>query len=132
MFQSHTRILIVDDASIIRTTIRTMLESLGYTDFIEAEDGNKGVESLEASEKPVGLILADQNMPECSGLEFLKKVRKIESHQHTPVILITSENDKDFIIEAIKAGMTAYIHKPITPDELLKKLVFCYTKSQKK
>jgi two-component system chemotaxis response regulator CheY len=52
-------------------------------------------------------------MPNLSGLEFLKRVRAMEQYKTVPVIMVTSESAKLNVVEAVKAGVTAYVTKPI-------------------
>jgi two-component system chemotaxis response regulator CheY len=122
MFDRSTVILVVDDAPAFRTLLIGMLSELGYSNFIEAADGNNAFTRLETAATPVGLILCDQNMPECNGIVFLNKIRAIEKYKRLPFIMITAEGEHQLIIEAINSGASNYVTKPVTAHVLKKKL----------
>jgi two-component system chemotaxis response regulator CheY len=122
MFSPDTRILIVDDSLSMRLNIRNMLSNLGFKDIIEAVDGNKAWEALQQSTPAVQLVLSDQNMPDCTGMDFLKKVRSDETFKKLPFIMVTSEGEKSMILSAINAGVSNYITKPVDAETLRKKL----------
>ena len=122
MFDPATRVLIIDDASSMRQTVKIILEGFGLKDITEATNGNNGWELLNLANPPIGLILSDQNMPECTGSELLKRVRADARFNKVPFILVTSEGEKQMIVDAIKAGVSNYITKPVDPETLKKKL----------
>ena len=122
MFDAKTRVLIVDDAASMRVTVRNMLAELGFSDFTEAANGFLGFEALEKASPPIGIVFSDQNMPECTGLEFLKRVRADAKYNGVPFIMVTSEGEKQMILDAIKAGASNYITKPVEMDQLKTKL----------
>lgn len=107
------KVLIVDDAKVIRTINRAMLQDNGIPDTgcFEAADG---AEALEIARKEdIDLFLIDWNMPKLDGLELLKEIRKTEKYAKTPVIMITSEAAAYNIMDAVDAGVTNYIVKPV-------------------
>ncbi|MCL2793170.1 MAG: response regulator [Spirochaetaceae bacterium] len=105
-------VLVVDDSRIMRNIVKNTFSQIGTPcQFIEAENGKKGLELL-LSQK-VDLVLLDWNMPELSGFDFLKKVRDMDLYKTLPVIMVTSESAKYNIIDALKAGATDYIVKPV-------------------
>ena len=122
MFDAATRVLIADDASSMRLTVKAMLNSFGLNDVTEATNGNNAWELLNSANPPIGLILSDQNMPECTGMEFLKRVRADAKFAKIPFLLVTSEGEKQMIVDAIKAGVSNYVTKPVDADALKKKL----------
>jgi two-component system chemotaxis response regulator CheY len=126
MFPSETRILIADDSQTTRALIRSFLKNSGLGWHLnEAENGVRALEVLKEQQeknKPVQLILSDWEMPILSGLEFLKKVREDERFKAVPFIMITSVNNPEQVIEAVKAGVTSYIVKPVVPEALQAKL----------
>jgi len=107
-----------------------MLLAMGFSDVIEAGDGLVGWTQLSQSTVPVGLILSDQNMPDCTGLEFLRQVRSSEQHKGIPFIMVTSETDRQVLLDAIKGGITAYLNKPILAEDLKKKIEYCSSKTK--
>jgi two-component system chemotaxis response regulator CheY len=88
--------------------------------FIEAGNGNEALRQLEAQK--VDLVLLDWNMPELSGLDFLKKVRTMDAYKELPIIMVTSEAAKYNVIEALKNGATDYIIKPVNEKIFAEKL----------
>jgi len=123
------RVLVVDDTLAMRTTLRTMLDGLGYKDVIDAVNGNDAWSKLASSEVAVGLILSDQNMPECTGIEFLKKVRADAKFAKLPFLMVTSEGDRGFLLEALKSGASDIAIKPITVDVLKEKIARAMAKA---
>ena len=113
------KILVVDDSSTMRRIICNTLKQLNQNEIVEAGDGLEGLDALKA--KPdVGLILTDWNMPNMNGLDFLTKVRAEKAT--LPVVMITTEAEKQNVVTAIKAGANNYIVKPFTPEVLKEKI----------
>jgi two-component system, chemotaxis family, chemotaxis protein CheY len=122
MFPANTRILVVDDMMTMRKIVTKGLKDLGYSDIQEAADGNLAWTVLDASNPPIQLIVSDWNMPNCSGLDFLRKLRADERFKKTPFVMLTAEAEAHQVKEAILAGVTNYITKPFTGDTLKQKL----------
>ena len=93
-------ILIVDDYKTMLRIIRNLLKQLGFEEVDEASDGSEALAKMR--ERKYGLIISDWNMPNCSGLDLLKRVRADGRLGKTPMMLVTAEKEKDQIIEAIK------------------------------
>jgi len=110
------KILIVDDSNSMRQMIRFTLEEEGY-EIEEAANGKEGTEKLEAF-KPE-LIITDIHMPEMNGIEFITHTRGQSKHKFTPIIVLTTESEKQMQEEGKKAGATAWLVKPFSPDVLL-------------
>jgi two-component system chemotaxis response regulator CheY len=121
MFDPQSKFLVVDDAVSMRMTIINILKELGFSQFVEATNGNNAFSLIEGGEK-FDLILSDHNMPECTGLEFLKKVRALDAWKKTPFIMVTSETEKGMIVQAVQLGASNYVTKPVTKDALKAKL----------
>ncbi len=115
-------ILIVDDSGVMRRIHKGILLERGIpeSDLIEAEDGKVALEMANA--KPIGLFLVDWNMPNLNGLEFVRTLRATDAYKTTPIIMITSEAAKYNVVEAVKAGVTSYVIKPIKGDALWEKI----------
>jgi two-component system chemotaxis response regulator CheY len=124
MFDPSTRVLIVDDMSMMRKVILKVVKTLGFEDITEAQDGNAAWEELQkaAPVAPFGLVISDWVMPNCTGLDLLKKIRADEKFKSIPVVMITAEAEQHQIIEAVKAGVNSYIIKPFTSEDLRQKL----------
>lgn len=113
-------ILVVDDYASMRSIIKGMLRSMGYSQFLEAEDGVKAIDIL--NRERVGLIISDINMPGMDGLTLLRRVRSTEAWVETPFLLVTGEVDREVILQAGQLNVTDYILKPFPLDALKRKL----------
>ena len=120
MADLKTKILIVDDFSTMRRIIKNILKQCGYTDISEADNGVAGLEVLKTEN--IGLIISDLNMPQMSGIEFLKAVRSNDAWKNMPFLMVTAEGKKDQVLEAVKHGVSNYIVKPFTAETLMEKL----------
>lgn len=123
MQDSKKKILSVDDSAIIRKIIRSAVEALGY-ELLEASDGEEAVSILNKEEN-IKLILLDWNMPGMNGYEFLKLAKSHNSYKSIPIMMVTTESEKENIIKAVKAGVANYLIKPFNTEELIKKIMQC-------
>lgn len=114
------RFLVVDDSSTMRRIIINTLQKLGHQDCLEASNGREGVERLGQGQ--VDMIITDWNMPEMSGIEFIRTVRTMDAHANVPVLMVTTNAAKDDIVEALRAGVNNYVVKPFTPDTIKEKI----------
>jgi two-component system, chemotaxis family, chemotaxis protein CheY len=117
-------ILSVDDSRLIRKIMRGPIQALGY-EMLEAEDGLQGLEQLKAHSTDVELVLLDCNMPNLDGIETLKSIKADPTLSNIPVMIVTTEGEREKMIGAIKAGAAQYLTKPFTEDELLTKMMEC-------
>lgn len=115
------RILVVDDASFIRDMVKKHLrDRIADVEVIDAVDGNRALAAMK--QQTMDLILSDWEMPNMSGEELLRAVRSDERTAKTPFIMISSRGDRDHVLKAIQSGVSDYLSKPFTPDELLRKV----------
>ena len=84
----------------------------------EAADGLEALTEI-ANGRP-DLMIVDWNMPNMDGITLVRKVR--ETDKSLPMIMCTTEAEKQRVVEAIKAGVNDYIVKPFTPDGLMEKI----------
>ena len=114
------KILLVDDSGTMRAIQKRSFLKLGISEdaLVEAADGQAGFDHFQAG--GLDIIFTDWNMPIMNGLEFLKKIR--ESDQQIPVIMVTTEAERSRVLEAIQAGVSDYLVKPFTPDDLKAKI----------
>jgi two-component system chemotaxis response regulator CheY len=114
-------VLVVDDSRIMRNIVKnTFMELKIPCQFLEAANGVEALQQLQLNS--ISLILLDWNMPELSGIDFLKQVRAIKQYKDLPIIMVTSESAKYNVIEALKNGATDYIIKPINEKSFKEKL----------
>ena len=116
----NIKVLVVDDFATMRRIIKGVLKQLGFSNIVEAEDGDVALEELKRED--YDLILADWNMPNMNGLDLLKAVRSDKKLKRIPFIMVTAEGQKDNILEAVKAGVSNYVIKPFTPETINEKL----------
>jgi two-component system chemotaxis response regulator CheY len=119
--------LSVDDSSVVRKIIRRAAEVLEF-ELLEAEDGPEGLEILTQADGRIDLVLLDWNMPGMTGYEVLTQIKQNVKFSKIPVMMVTSESQKENIIQAIKAGAANYMIKPFTMEELTKKILECLGK----
>ncbi len=119
-FDKKMRILVVDDFATMRKVIRNLLSQIGYQEVIEAEDGVSALRELRSQK--IDFIISDWNMPNMSGIDFLKAVRADSKFSSIPFLMVTAESLKDNVVEAVKAGVSNYIVKPFTAEVLNKKI----------
>ncbi len=117
------RVLVVDDSSTMRRVVEQILEVLGH-EAVPAADGATALEALRSTEA-IELILLDWNMPEMSGIQFLRTVKADPDLQEIPVIMLTTESERRKMIDAIEAGAKHYLTKPFQPETLATKILQC-------
>jgi two-component system chemotaxis response regulator CheY len=107
------KILVADDSRAMRMIVVRTLRQAGFAghDIIEAENGK---EALTIAQGGVDLILSDWNMPEMTGLEFLKALRGTGAG--TPFCFVTSEGSEEMREQAKSAGAVGLIAKPFTAE----------------
>jgi EAL domain-containing protein (putative c-di-GMP-specific phosphodiesterase class I)/DNA-binding NarL/FixJ family response regulator len=109
------KILIVDDVIVNRMTIKLSLKNDGYT-FIEAQNGEEAIKQAIAHKPDV--ILMDAVMPVMDGFEATKNIRAIAEIERTPILMVTSLDDKRDKIKALEIGVNDFISKPFDKAEL--------------
>jgi two-component system, chemotaxis family, chemotaxis protein CheY len=119
-------VMIVDDDQTMRMLIRRMLGRMKIGNLLEAEGGEQALEQLEQSTGPCDLVICDWNMPGMSGIELFDRVHALKPH--LPFLMLTGRADANSVIAAKKAGVPAYIVKPIAPEELRAKISYLLAK----
>ncbi|HEY9008170.1 response regulator [Ohtaekwangia sp.] len=104
-------ILVVEDFTSIRNFLCDTLERSGYT-TLGMSNGKEAFQLLQSGTVAVDLVLSDYNMPECSGLELLRKIKAEPQLTSIPVIFLTTESDPEKMREAQRSGLAAWIKKP--------------------
>ncbi len=112
--------LVVDDSRVVRKAARRVLEGFGFA-VREAEDG---AQALEACREAVpDFVLLDWNMPVLDGITFLRRARAEHGDRKPLVMLCTTENTQERILEALEAGAQEYVMKPFDAEILGGKLL---------
>lgn len=109
------RVLIVDDHPLIRTGVSAMLSRHdGDCTVLEAPDCRSAIAHLADGKPAPDLILLDLNMPDCAGLAALEAVR--DAAPDTPVIVLSADDDRDTILDALNLGAMGFIPKTMNPE----------------
>ena len=114
------RVLVVDDQPNSLHIIRDMLTSLGVRNVITAPGGAEALRQLRERGTGFDAILCDWRMPEMSGLEFLRTVRCDDTT--IPFIMVTGTADPTSVLAAKDCGVSGYLKKPFSREELSRKL----------
>jgi len=105
-------ILLVEDDFNVRSTINAMLREIGFTEIEGVSNGADALRYFDDHADDVILVVCDWNMPQKTGIEFLREVR--QSHPDLPFLLVTARADQESILSAKRAGVTGYLRKPFT------------------
>ena len=120
MIDTSLKVLVVDDMSTMRRIIKNVLKQIGFSNLVEAENGQDALTKLKAGD--IGFIVSDWNMPVMQGIDLLRAVRGDAELKHLPFLMVTAEGQKENIIEAVQAGVSNYVVKPFTAEALQAKL----------
>ena len=105
-------VMVVEDILSARETVINLLRALGFSTFLEAENGEAALEKLHANAP--GLIISDWNMPKMNGLGLLRAVRSRQDSPYIPFIFLTSKSEVEDVALASDTGASAYLVKPVT------------------
>jgi len=116
------RLLIIDDDRLSAKITEKKLCKQGY-EVVVLNSASIFLESLK-QKKPVeyDLILLDVMMPDISGIDALVEIRKHKNNLELPVIMVTSKEESEGIVEALKAGANDYITKPLNLEVALARI----------
>ena len=121
MAQKKPLVLIVDDSKPIRIMLSMGLSKDGYQ-VCEATNGEEALVALK-TQRPEFIIM-DVQMPVMDGLTCVKKIRKIQTNNPTPILMLTGADDVESIRNAFEAGATDFMAKPVNLPLLLLRLKF--------
>ncbi|MBM3548935.1 MAG: response regulator [Alphaproteobacteria bacterium] len=116
-------VLIVDDNQHMRSLVRTILESLGVSQIMEARDGAHALEKM--SQTQVDLLVADWNMEPMDGLDLTRHLRTSPESpdQFVPVIMLSGHTERARVMQARDAGVTEFMAKPVSARSLYARIV---------
>ncbi|MBT3250639.1 MAG: response regulator [Candidatus Marinimicrobia bacterium] len=117
------KVLFVEDSLTMRRVIKNSLKNIGFTDIIEAENGEDALKKIENTK--IDLVLTDWNMPEMNGEQLVLRLRSMDMYKSTPILMITTRGLRDDVLNAIKIGVNGYLVKPFDAATLKKKLSKC-------
>lgn len=110
-----SKILIADDAAFMRMMVKDSLTKNGYTDIVEAADGEIAC-NLYNSEKP-DLVIMDITMPNKTGIEALRDIKAADPS--AKIIMCSAMGQEAMVVEAIKLGALDFIVKPFKPERII-------------
>lgn len=108
------RVALADDQALVRAGLRALLERLEVTVALEAGDGQALLDALQA--QPVDVVLSDVRMPGMDGIAMLRVLRA--RGDTTPVLLLTTFDEADLLLDAREAGAQGFMLKDAAPGEL--------------
>lgn len=111
----NMRVLVVEDDRVSSAFLRDTLTYFGY-DVTTAENGVEAFELLRTGE--FRIVVSDWEMPEMNGAELCRKVRQRQWNSYIYIVLVTSYDGIDHVVEGLRAGADDFLSKPYHPDEL--------------
>jgi two-component system chemotaxis response regulator CheY len=124
------KVLVVEDSPSMKEALLKILNTIGFKNITTTNNGKEAYDELclkARLDDPYEVIFSDINMPIMNGLTLLRHTRELNMYSKTPFFIVSTENEKDTVMQAILGGATDYILKPYSPnlvlDKLKKKLV---------
>ena len=114
--KDQKRLIVVEDSVSVREAVVFALSRSGY-DVLSASNGLEAMVILERNR--IDLLLTDYHMPEMNGLDLIRWVRQKKIYKHLPILVLTTEGQRDVIMEARNAGATGWIQKPFAIEKLV-------------
>lgn len=108
--------LVVDDSAMVRNNICQLLESQ-YITTTQVSNGREALKKLENT-PDITLLLSDNYMPEMTGLEMIRQVRRQTNYNDISILGLSGSNDKTMTAQYLKAGANDFLHKPFNQEEL--------------
>lgn len=109
------KIMVVDDAAFMRMTIKNCLTKAGYTNIVEAADGQLALDTFQA-EKP-DLVIMDITMPNMDGIQALQAIKSVDPG--AKVVMCSAMGQESMVVDAIHLGALDFIVKPFKQDRIL-------------
>jgi CheY-like chemotaxis protein len=114
------KFLVADDMQNIRMIVKSALTSIGCKSIVTVADGKKAIEALQSQK--FDFVVSDWNMPVVTGIELLQWVRENDQTANIPFLMVTAERTTEQVMQAAEYGVSNYIVKPFTPNELIEKI----------
>ncbi len=109
-------VLIVEDSLSVRNALSDIVEDAGYSRVL-AKDGLQALDLIRSEN--IGIVLTDLEMPRMDGLELTRQIRSSDAHKELPVLMITSRTMEKHKQLAAEVGVTEYITKPFSENQIL-------------
>jgi len=114
------RVLVADDDTSCRLVVQAVVERLGH-ECVAVDDGERAWEALQSQE--IDVLITDWMMPGLDGPELCRRVRGLDTHDYTYIILVTSLSGSDEVMEGMQAGADDYLTKPLNPFDVQTRLI---------
>jgi two-component system, chemotaxis family, chemotaxis protein CheY len=125
------RILIIDDSAESVAIMKLYLKKKGFINVYGCHDAENAWTVLnrnKADGNDIECLLVDWNMPNVSGLDFLKRIRNNHSFKNIFFIMVTAEGDPEMVKKAVETEVDSYILKPVTVDSIYDKITHALKK----
>jgi two-component system chemotaxis response regulator CheY len=110
------KVIVVDDSALIHQMYKMVL--LRYRcAIVSAKNGQEALDMLEKN-PDTNLLLVDINMPVMNGLEFIKKVKKLGTYGHIPIVIVSTDGKEEDTQRGLALGAKGYVTKPVQPSDL--------------
>ncbi len=114
------RALIIDDSASMRMLLGRILDEMGVS-YLQAADGKEAFQLIQSA-GPFDFALVDWQMPVMDGIQFVRQTRSLLDSEAIKLLMVTSVNQIESVVEALEAGADEYIMKPFTKEALAEKL----------
>lgn len=114
------RVLLVDDNVVVRKLIEMQLTNMGFANIDSASNSSEAQEKISVT--AYDIVFLDWNMPGKSGYTLMQEYREDRQYDHIAFVMVTAESQERYTREALKAGATMYITKPIAPATFKEKI----------
>ena len=109
--RKSVKILVVEDDEASSTIVLRFLDQMGFSRMVLAENGSEALNKLYLNQ--VDLIISDWRMPDMDGLAFYKKAKEENLLDGVPFLMVSAENERSRVADALRAGVNDYILKPV-------------------
>ena len=114
-----TRVVVVDDQTLIRSAVIEILKTHPETEVVgEASNGREALSVV--SELLPDVVLMDIRMPELDGIEATRTISSDPALKDTRILILTTFEDEDHIVAALRAGASGFLGKGAEPDEIVR------------
>jgi len=113
-------VLVAEDHPDGRKLVVRLLDKLGVSNVVAVANGQEAQGQLQ--DQSFDLLLVDWHMPQLDGLGLLQAVKADDTLKQMKVLMVTADDDKEHILQAILAGADGYLVKPVTQERLQQKL----------
>jgi len=117
------KMMVIDDSKPMRSFLTYLAQEMAFA-TTEAGDGLEALETLVRNDprEPYDVALVDWDMPRMNGLEFVESVRRNRDFSSLKIMMVTTQNSQDRIVQALRAGADDFLMKPVTREMLTEKL----------